>query len=144
MNAIAILSFMAAWMTIENTMSEMDRSIRFTRFEDQLGISVLVLSIVLSVFISIQFRNSLERIDLNLDLKEKLGYYSNCFTQHIFKFLIGAMIISVLYFFFTSQILIAAFAIILVMMTINRLTYPRIARQLKLNKKEREEFFKTS
>jgi hypothetical protein len=142
LNAAAIVVFVGSWMFTENKLQGIDNEIDISNSQDQIGILVIFLSLIASGAFHYRFHKDLMQIDRVIVLKERLILYAKYFNAMIIRLFITSALISVLYFFIHSQALIAAFAFVLVLTTVNRLTYTKIARQLKMDKNEQDEFFK--
>jgi divalent metal cation (Fe/Co/Zn/Cd) transporter len=140
---VTILIFVPIWMYVENMRrNESLQAFDAADWQQQTGLGSILLSILLVGIWHYQYHRAMKNIDSSISLPDKLQLYQKLFLNLIIRMAVWSVLIVILYYFLQSDALIAAYAIALVMMTMNRLTWQRIARQLRLSKEEREDFFR--
>lgn len=139
---ITILIFVPIWMYVENLRQGDIPAFDAGDWQQQAGLGAILLSIVVIGLWHFQYHRAMKHIDTGLSLDEKLNLYQKNFLNLIIRLASWSLLMVVLYYFLQSDVLIAAYAIALVMITMNRLTWQRVARQLRLSGEEREDFFR--
>ncbi len=138
---LSILIFIPIWMYIESKSRAGETGIYPENIKLNLGLFSLILTLALVGLWHYQYHRALNKILISNDLLSRLNEYKRLFLTLIIKMTALSILICLTYFFIRADAMIASYAVLLVLISMNRLTYARIARQLKMNKEERNVFF---
>ncbi len=139
MAGLSIFFFIPCWMYVESINSETGNGDLSTN--QNIGLLYLLLTIALIAFWHYQFHKDCKKIEKQDDLDSRLEDFKRLFILLIFKMLLLSTLVSISYLFIRNDIMIGAYSFLLVMISMNRLTHQKVARNTKMSKEEREVFF---
>ncbi len=139
--ALSILCFIPVWMYVESKSNDGEVVFLSEGIQLKIGLITVLLSLILVGIWHYQYHRSLNSIDVYEPLINRLNHYKRYFLTLIIKMTALSILISIAYLFVQADAMIAAYAIQLVLISMNRLTIQRVARQLKMKKEERAVFF---
>ncbi|QNL22791.1 hypothetical protein HZR84_12855 [Hyphobacterium sp. CCMP332] len=141
LTALSILCFIPVWMYVESKSNGEEVVFISESIQLKIGLFSVLLTLILVGLWHYQYHRSLKSINVKEALLNRLNYYKRYFLTLIIKMTALSILISIVYFFIQADAMIAAYAILLVLISMNRLTFQRVARQLKMKGEEKAIFF---
>lgn len=141
LTALSILCFIPVWMYVESKSNGADEALFSESIQLKIGLFSVLLSLILVGLWHYQYHRSLNKINAKEVLIDRLNHYKRYFLTLIIKMTALSILISIFYLFIQADAMIAAYAILLVLISMNRLTFQRVARQLKMKGEEKALFF---
>lgn len=141
--ASTIIVFMIAWLWMENTLQNVTE-VSIDNAADRTAFLVLAAVIIIGLWWQLVFRKSLNQIPKETRLSHKIENLDKALFALVLRYSILSYVISIVYVLLKSQVYIAIYALILVGITVNRVTMYSMASKLRLSKEEREELYSSS
>lgn len=138
---VSILIFVPVWMYVEKLNREGAEHYLQPETESYIGISTLIIVLILISIWHFIYHRELNKISADEKMWLRLNSYKKAFLTLIIQMTSLSALVSFLYLFVRADAMIAGFAVCLVLISMNRITPQRIARQLRMKKEEKKEFF---